>query len=197
MATSKQRGPYAKGELKREEILDHAVEAFGKYGYHATSMREIAAACDLSQAGLLHYYPNKEALLMALVNRREESQAVIAAESTDEWFNQLIKRAAKNQKEATVTQLWASLAVEATDPEYPLHELFETRYENLRATWAGEFAKLSGHARPTDEDKIKAALLAAVWDGLQQQWLLDPTFDMNRPFEYALSMLSRYSQFKA
>lgn len=197
MANVKQRGPYAKGEQKRAEILDHAVEAFGTFGYHATSMREIAAACGLSQAGLLHYYPSKEDLLMALVKRREQNQLATQSEDSDEWLNQLIKRVAKNEREVTVTQLWASLAAEATDPGFPLHELFKDRYMHLRETWAVEFAKLADHTRPTEEDKLKAALLAAIWDGLQQQWLLDPSFDMKRPFEYALSMLSRYSQFRA
>ena len=196
MAAREPRGPYAKGELKREEILDQAVAAFGQYGYHATSMREIAVACGLSQPGLLHYYPNKEALLLALVNRREADQAPAKSEGPEDWFNQLIKRAAKNQKEKTVTQLWASLAAEATDPGYPLHEMFKDRYRNLREVWAKEFAENAGRSRPTDEDRMKAALLASIWDGLQQQWLLDSKFDMKRPFEYALSMLSRYSQFK-
>lgn len=72
-----QRGPYAKGEAKREEILDRAVEAIGKFWCHATSMREIASACGLSLAGLLHYYPNKETLLIAIVERREVTQTHI------------------------------------------------------------------------------------------------------------------------
>jgi hypothetical protein len=58
------------------------------------------------------------------------------------------------------------------------------------------FAQLSGRENPVDEDHVRAALLTAVWDGLQTQWLLDPKFEMRRHFEYALVMLSRYSQFK-
>jgi len=196
MARASQRGPYAKGELKREEILDHAVEVFGKYGYHATSMREIATACGLSQAGLLHYYPNKETLLLALVERREAAQSSIAPNDVELWVNDTLRQEAQNRAQKPLTQLWANLVGEATDPAFPAHDYFVKRYRNTRKIMANQLAAINGRAEPTEEDETKAAILAAVWDGLQNQWLLDPKFDMKRPFEYALGMLTRYSQFK-
>lgn len=196
MASSKQRGSYAKGELKREEILDRAVEAFGKFGYHATSMREIASTCDLSQAGLLHYFPNKEALLIALVERREAAQKSDTSDEIDIWVDNLLMQEASNEKAKALTQLWANLVGEATDPSFPAHEYFVKRYKGTRTSFAKQIAVVSGHATPTEEDKIKAALLTAIWDGLQTQWLLDPKFDMKRAFEYGVTMLTRYSQYK-
>lgn len=196
MSTPKQRGPYAKGELKREEILAHAVEAIGKYGYHATSMREIASACGLSQAGLLHYFPNKEALLIALVDHREAAQTNVPPNEMDTWVNALLSQVDRNEKEKPLTQLWANLVGEATDPMFPAHKYFVKRYRVTRKNFAEQFAKINGHERPTEEDELKAALATAMWDGLQNQRLLDSQFDMRRPFEYALIMLGRYSQFK-
>lgn len=190
------RGPYAKGEIKREEILDKAVEAFGRFGYHATSMREVASACGLSQAGLLHYFPNKEALLLALVDRREEEQSVEDPFDPESWLNSLLTREALNEEGKAVTQLWSSLVGEATDPTFPAHDYFVSRYEKTRQGFALHFAKLNGRDKPVDEDNIRAALLTAFWDGLQIQWLLDPKFDMRRHFEYGIVMLSRYSRFK-
>jgi AcrR family transcriptional regulator len=111
MVTRKPRGPYAKGTAKREEILDRAVEAFGKTGYHATSMREIAAACNLSQAGLLHHFPNKEALLLAIVDMRENRQfdsrpveKLPAKDSTERYLRQV----EMNQEQEALTRLWAN-----------------------------------------------------------------------------------------
>jgi AcrR family transcriptional regulator len=196
MARPAQRGPYAKGELKREEILDHAVDVFGKYGYHATSMREIATACGLSQAGLLHYYPNKETLLLALVERREVAQTSITPNDVELWVNDTLRQEAQNRAQKPLTQLWANLVGEATDPAFPAHDFFVKRYRNTRKTMANQLAAINGRSEPTEEDETKGAILAAVWDGLQNQWLLDPKFDMKRPFEYALGMLTRYSQFK-
>lgn len=196
MTNAKQRGPYAKGALKREEILEHAVEAFGKFGYHATSMREIASACNLSQAGLLHYFPNKDALLLALVEKREASQLGTAPAEVDIWASQILRQEQVNERQKALTQLWANLVGEATDPAFPAHDYFVKRYRNTRKNFAAQFALMNNHSEPTEEDLVKAALLTAVWDGLQNQWLLDPKFDMQRPFEYALTMLSRYSNFK-
>lgn len=196
MTKVSQRGPYAKGEQKREEILDHAVEAIGKFGYHATSMREIATACGLSQAGLLHYYPNKEALLIAIVERREAKQTHIPPAEMDTWVNSLLERVDQNAQEKSLTQLWSNLVGEATDPAFPAHKYFVKRYRQTRSNFAQQFAKVNKHSSPTAEDEIKAALATAIWDGLQNQSLLDPKFDMRRPFEYALVMLGRYSQFK-
>lgn len=196
MPRASQRGSYAKGELKREEILDRAVEAFGKFGYHATSMREIATICGLSQAGLLHYYPNKEALLLALVERREANQITEETGEIEVWIDQLVLQEANNEKEKALTQLWANLVGEATDPSFPAHKYFVERYKITRKNFSEQIAEVNGRKTPTEEDKLKAAVLTAMWDGLQTQWLMDPKFDMKRAFEYAVTMISRYSQYK-
>ncbi len=196
MNEAKIRKTYPKGELRREEILERAVEAFGKFGYHATSMREIASACGLSQAGLLHHFPNKEALLLALVQYRESVQNTLVPQEMGLWANILLDQVARNEENRALTQLWANFAGEAADPAFPAHEYFLNRYRSTRESFAMQFAIANTRTEPTEEDHTKAALLTAVWDGLQAQWLLDPEFDMRRPFEYALSMLARYSQTK-
>ncbi|HEY5230670.1 MAG TPA: helix-turn-helix domain-containing protein, partial [Galbitalea sp.] len=56
------KGSYAKGVAKREEILRTALEVFARQGYRGTSLRELADAVNLSQAGLLHYFDSKEEL---------------------------------------------------------------------------------------------------------------------------------------
>ena len=50
----------------RELILQAAVELFAQRGYHATSMREIAAAVPLRAAGIYYWYDNKAAILLQL-----------------------------------------------------------------------------------------------------------------------------------
>lgn len=197
MPRASQRGSYAKGEQKREEILDRAVEAFGKLGYHATSMREIASTCGLSQAGLLHYFPNKESLLLALVERREADQD--RREETPDvevWIDRILLQESVNEKEKALTQLWANLVGEATDPSFPAHKYFVERYKKTRKNISSQIASVYGRENPTEEDKLKAAVVVAMWDGLQTQWLLDPKFDMRRTFEYGLTMIARYSQYK-
>ena len=49
-----------------DAILEAAVELFAQRGYHATSMRDIAAAVDVRAAGIYHWYESKEAILIKL-----------------------------------------------------------------------------------------------------------------------------------
>jgi AcrR family transcriptional regulator len=200
MAARAPRGTYAKGAAKREEIILQAIELFGQTGYYATSMREIATACNLSQAGLLHHFPNKEALLMAIVDHREQSQLGDSNPEEAVYEETLVEhtmeRARLNQENEALTRLWAILVGEATDTDHPAHEYFKQRNRGTRKRFASVFAREANHATATKEDQLKAAVLTAVWDGLQNQWLIDESFDMLPSFEYALKMLSSYSEKK-
>ena len=186
MATRKPRGAYAKGTAKREEILQHAVDVFGRLGFHAASMREIAKECGLSQAGLLHHFPNKEALLLALVDEREHSQEVEVVGSN--WTESFYESMLQNMENEALTRLWANLVGEATDRKHPAHDYFLKRYRKIREQFA---SNLASSTSVTDEDRVRASVLIAVWDGLQTQWLLDDDFDMREPFKYAMKLLSQ------
>ena len=48
---------------QRDQILASAAELFAQHGYTATSMNQVAAACQLSKAALYHYVRDKHALL--------------------------------------------------------------------------------------------------------------------------------------
>lgn len=193
MATRQPRGAYAKGTAKREEIIKHAIDAFGRTGYHATSMREIAAACNLSQAGLLHHFASKEALLLAIVAYREtendDSLEDFAAGNGQQLAQRFIDQALHNHELDALTRLWANLAGEATDPGHPAHGYFKERYRSTRTNFAKLFAKAAGREAASEEDFNKAAVLIAAWDGLQAQWLIDEGFDMMPAFKAALALL--------
>jgi AcrR family transcriptional regulator len=197
LVTRKPRGAYAKGTAKREEILDKAIDAFGRTGYHATSMRELAAACNLSQAGLLHHFPNKESLLLAIVDLRERRQLDFNTGETlppKATIDRYLKQVASNEQHEALTRLWANLVGESTDPIHPAHEYFKDRYKRSRGTFADVMAEMNGRSKPNREDKLKAQLFIALWDGLQNQWLIDESFDMKPAFKYALQMFSKYSE---
>lgn len=196
LETRKPRGSYAKGTAKREEIVERAIEAFGKTGYHGTSMREIAQACGLSQAGLLHHFPSKEALLLAIVEYREtkaHDPAMHNSMDPGHWQENSMSQVLLNEQNEGLTRLWSNLVGEATDEAHPAHEYFKQRYQRARQLNAQLFGQLNQHQPPSQEDAFKASLLVAIWDGLQNQWLLDEDFDMKPIFKYALQMLQSYS----
>ena len=53
-----------RGPETREAIHAAAIELFARLGYHATSMRAIAAAAGVQPAAIYHWYPSKEAILV-------------------------------------------------------------------------------------------------------------------------------------
>jgi AcrR family transcriptional regulator len=71
----------------RAQILAAAVKLFAEYGYHAAPMRDIATLAGIQAASIYHHYPNKQALLVAIMEtsmrRLNEGLEVILREFTD------------------------------------------------------------------------------------------------------------------
>ena len=56
-----------------EKILSAAHSLFVQQGYTATSMRQVAEAAGIGKATIYHHFPDKQAILMALLDRRTSS----------------------------------------------------------------------------------------------------------------------------
>ncbi len=51
----------------RESILAAAVQLFAEYGYHAAPLRDIARVAGIQAASIYHHYPNKQSLLVEIM----------------------------------------------------------------------------------------------------------------------------------
>ena len=58
----------AKSEVATAKVLETALELFSTQGYGATSMRQIAEACDQSVGNLYHHFGSKEAIFQRLID---------------------------------------------------------------------------------------------------------------------------------
>ena len=65
--TGKETHTTDKGRLRANEILGVAREVFSTEGYAALSMRGIASRIGISLSAIQHYYPNKKALVEAML----------------------------------------------------------------------------------------------------------------------------------
>ena len=83
-------------DAKRDEIVEVARVAFLELGYERTSMAEIAARVGGSKATLYGYFPSKEALFMAIIERLAERYISPALaqleESTEEDLRTALRR---------------------------------------------------------------------------------------------------------
>ena len=74
------RGRAAGYEDQRELILEHAARLFAERGYSATSMNEVARACELSKPALYHYFRDKYELLVHITESHVLRLHALAAE---------------------------------------------------------------------------------------------------------------------
>ena len=170
MSVEVQRG-YAKGRAKRREILDQAMALFGEVGYRGASLREIAARCGISHPGLLHHFPTKESLLLAVLEHRDEVDiAWVGLDQTDGvvTLRRLVELVELNAGRRNIVELYAVLSAEATSAEHPAHAFFVERYQ----TSVGA-AVAACELRPEVDPEIAGRQLIALMDGMQVQWLLD------------------------
>jgi AcrR family transcriptional regulator len=172
------RGPYAKGTVKRNEILDIALDVVSREGYDKTSVREIAREAELSQAGLLHYFSSKEELFVEVLKRREEQRGVEF--ETSDPVRAMTSIVRHNAETPGLVRLYSTISAESTDAQHPGHAFFAYRYARLRGLLAeGIRGEQERGEFPADLDpEAFATILIAVVDGLQVQWLLDPDQDM-------------------
>src|SRR5580658_9040189 len=68
-----------RGEESREAILAAARQLFGQRGFRGTSLASIAEAAGLSQPGLLHHFPSKTDLLLAVLASRDASDGQMSS----------------------------------------------------------------------------------------------------------------------
>ena len=90
-------------------------------------------------------------------------------------------------------QLYAQLSTEACDPEHPAHAFFVERYVQFRGMFGGMLRdeQAAGNIDPDlDPDRIANLFLAAA-DGLQTQWMLDPSIDMADHVAYLWHLVTR------
>ena len=174
----KPRGEYAKTSAKRTAILDAALEVFAESGYRSGSLRDVAGKVGMSEAGLLHHFPNKSALLAAVLDRRDQhSLERVPFDGPDGTvtLQGLVDLAAYNASVPGVVELYCILSAEATAPDHPAHEYFVERYEYTRVNLRAAFESLEKDGRLMAGVSPQRAAVAtiAMMDGLQVQWLLD------------------------
>lgn len=176
------RGPYAKGRAKRDEILQRALDVIAREGYRGASVKEIADAVGLSQAGLLHYFGSKEELFTEVLRTRDDADtALVAPLSADDDFRAGYLGIVRHNNEVPgLVHLFARLSVDAADEQHPAHRYFIERGEAIRATFADALAarQSAGTLTARVDATTLARIFHAVADGMQIQWMLDPDVDM-------------------
>jgi AcrR family transcriptional regulator len=172
-------GGYLKGRIRREDIITTAAAVYAEAGYHGSSLREIARRAGITHAGLLYYFPTKEALLAAVLERRDAEDVErehLAVPPGLDALRHLLALAAHNVRRPGIVDVYARLAAEAVAADHPAHEYFEKHYRLARSYAVDSFKVLAarGELRAGVDPEYAGLNLVALMDGLQVQWLSNP-----------------------
>ena len=168
-------GRSTKGALKREAILDAALAVFGEVGLHGASLREIASRVDVSHQSLMHYFPTKNELLMAVLRRRDERLRRHFDDDGGMSIGELIALAEDNVRMPGVIALYNMASAEATNDEHPAHDYYAEFYERIIASTSRFLQRAAdrGMLRDGWTPESAARAILGMMDGLQLQWLYD------------------------
>ncbi|GAA5613310.1 TetR/AcrR family transcriptional regulator [Streptomyces platensis] len=168
------------------------MELIAERGYRRTSLAAVAERAGLTQQGLLHHFPTKELLLVGVLETRDRwDLASAAAAAGTRHTDTLAQLVDYNATRPGLVRTYTVLAADSVTEDHPAREFFETRFRVVRTAMAEVLRTECGDTLPGGLTPERAApLLAAVMDGLQLQWLLDPeAVEMPAAFRDFLALL--------
>jgi len=159
---------------RRSQILSAALQVFTERGYRDGTMAAVAERVGLTEQDLLEMFPGKDGLLTEVMRLRDElvARAFTGFSGT---LSDLEAVVSWNSTRAGLVQSFMVLAARSLTDGHPGREFFVNRYGLLRDVLASQVGKELGDPGPSGlTAEQTAALLVALMDGLQLQWLLTP-----------------------
>ena len=184
-------------QVRRSQIIEQAIDVLGERGYFGFTLKDLATRCDLTNPGLLHYFPSKEHVLLGVLEELEGRESALIEPLADSALavregphgkalaiNLLRTTARRASSQPRLMRLFAELQSEALNESHPAHGWWRKR---ITAT-SGFFANL---LRPFVEDpETRARQLLAMMDGLSLQWLhADQSFDLPGEWDKVLEII--------
>jgi AcrR family transcriptional regulator len=163
----------------RERVLQAALQSIAANGYRGSTLAGIAAEAGLTSAGLLHHFPSKEQLLVAVLAERDRLDGArfrLAGFRGLAALDRLIELVRHNTMVPGLVQAYTVLMGESVSEGHPAREWFRDRYPRRRANLAAALRAgvQSGEIRADADCDALAAEIIAMMDGLQVQWVLAP-----------------------
>jgi AcrR family transcriptional regulator len=189
-------GRATRSEDRKAEIIQAALAVIAERGYRGASLAAVAERVGLSQQGLLHYFPTKEALLIAVLEIRDQWDMASAALAGSAWPMEMLAGLVEyNATRPGIVQVFTVLAGDSVTDGHPAKEYFKDRYHWVRRNAVESLRNEYGDELPGGLAPEQAApLLIAIMDGLQVQWLHDPeAVDMPASFRDFVKLLTAAS----
>lgn len=189
----------SKPEQKRAQILGEATRIIGERGYNGFGIQELARCCQLTNAGLLHYFGSKDKLLIALLEERDrlDTEAVSSMLDVvvrclddpgevplDTVYKSMHAIVERNSTQPQLVRLYAVLGAEALNEGHPARDYFLSR----EARALDIFTRMVEAHVP--DPRSTARQLLALMAGLESQWLrTNQGFDLVAEWDRGVSRI--------
>ena len=189
-----------KSQETRSQILQTALGLFRQRGLDDTTMRDIAAAADLSLGAAYYYFPSKEAIIQAYYDEvQAEHYSRVSAALTQDRPSLLNRLRMAFHTKLDILQndrkLLSALFRFAGQPEHPLSPL-GAGTRQIRQESIATFALALGEERLADD--VRAILPSALWAlhfGILLYYIYDDSPQQKRTrnlVDGALALLVRF-----
>lgn len=175
--------PRMSADQRRTSILKSTIACISKFGFWGFTIRDVAEAEGVTEAGLLYYFNSKEELLVktleyadninaeAIAKRLGVNDATDISDGLGYHGDFSLKTLTTATVEANVTRpqlvsLYIVLQGESLEDNHPAHQFFLERERKVLREYAF-VAKRDGLEHP---ERIAVQTLSAM-DGLQVRWL--------------------------
>ncbi|MFF3138843.1 TetR/AcrR family transcriptional regulator [Streptomyces mirabilis] len=163
-------------ETRREEILEAALRVFAERGFRGTSIDAVAERAGLTRQGVLHYFPSKKKLFLALLRFREKlnREHLEGHDDKDDWPGMLAAAVAYDHTYPCLAQVHSVMLAEGVTGAAPAQQYLHDHYETMQALMIAQLTERYGERLPSGlSPRAAARAMLAMLDGMQQQWLLD------------------------
>lgn len=180
----------ARGIARRQQILDAAFELFATLGYRTATLAMVAERVGLTEAGVLHHFPSKEALLLAVLEARDtafpDTEAWVAAPGGGLGsLRRLPATARVLVDQPLLARFDVVVGGESVASGGPALAYFQQRMAAIRGAIAAMLDEgvRRGELRSDIDAKQTADEIVAFMAGIQLLWLLDPSLDLVAAYE--------------
>lgn len=182
----------AKGEDRKQRILEVAERMLARNGWRNTSLAQIAREAGVSPAGLLHHFESKEALLEAVLDARDDDDNT-HADLAGDLPSEISRAAARFERSPELIGTFTVLLIENIDPDAPLHDRLLLRQRAAVDIVANLIRRGQddGRYRTDIDPATKAVEILAFINGMETAWLLDPSIPLDAVFKGYAESLAR------
>ncbi|MCL2796000.1 MAG: TetR/AcrR family transcriptional regulator [Microbacteriaceae bacterium] len=186
------RGSYAKTAERRRDIAQAVLDLVVEKGHRAVVTADVAKRAGLSEPGVLYHFASKDELLLAALQHFDDVELTALPEG--ESILRARERAVAGVERTNIVRLHTAMSGEASDPTHPAHEYFKQRWRRSNKLMADSIRQLQadGAVGPDVDADSASRLIHATWEGLQNQWLAEPGFDIGAELEKAIVALLGY-----